>query len=376
MEVSPHLGNEVAWEGRAWVSAYPTLLHDRDLPRVRLISYRCNPDFKSLFFNYTIHKSWDHKQALLLAEIKSYKADIYCFQDIDHYEDFWYPTLTTLGYSIVYKQRTQEKDYHTEGIAIAFKSDRFQLTKTVILELNQSPLKDSGSIPPSFQEKCRTDDVGLILFLQPYQSNDIPTGLCIGNVMLDEGIHNHDVRVFHCKYFLQQLEKENNMFQFPVLLGFNCNDVPLSLAYTFLKTGRKPLTASVPGACTNVRAVATSRSTALVKWRAPKTTIADPTILYYRICWRPGGSTILSFKSQLEISSGDCIKYIEVVDEATKKKKIKASEDLEFIIPRLSAEIPYEFKVCAVNEMGVGEWSDPSVPVVMKNPERVSFPPN
>jgi hypothetical protein len=121
-----------------------------------------------------------------------------------------------------------------------------------------------------------------------------------------------------------------------------------------------------------VKALPVSRSTALVKWKAPPITIADPTILYYRICWRPGGSTILSFKAQIEIPSGDCIKYIEVLDEVTKKKKIVQSTELEYMVTKLSAEIPYEFKVSAVNDMGIGEWSDPSAPIVLKNPERVS----
>jgi hypothetical protein len=433
------LSRERSWEGRAWISSHRQLLHTTDLPKIRIISYRLNADFKNIFLNYSSHKAWETKQQLLLAEITCYEADILCLQDIDHYEDFWFPVLSKLGYDVIYKQRTQDKDYHPEGILMAYSRDRFSLIKSVILELNQSsssaggistvssssstatdlssrPITKNEEISSSFAEKCRTDDIAIILFIKSYYSNDLPcNGICIGNIMLDELTSNSDVRLFHCKYFIQKIEKENKDFQFPIILGMNTNDIPYSLPYVFMKTGRKPLTASIPSACSQgklplpcfslftlfvfhlmimllasvlpycvssplsllsfsllVKALPISRSTALVKWKAPLITIADPTILYYRICWRPGGSTILSFKAQIEIPSGDCIKYIEVLDEVTQKKKIVQSTELEYMVTKLSAEIPYEFKVSAVNEMGIGEWSDPSSPIVLKNPERVS----
>jgi hypothetical protein len=363
-------GTELSWEGRAWVASTKELLYNDNLPKIRMITYRLNAEFKSMFLTYTINKSWENRQSLLFNEIVCYDADVYCLQDVDHFSDFWYPRLTTLGYGVIYKQRTQEKDYHPEGILIAYKHDRFQLAKSLILELNHSPDHDK-SLPISFQEKVRTDDVAIMLFLQPYLENDLPTGVCVGNIMLDEIIENGEVRMYHLKYFIQEIEKENKNFQFPILLGSNTNDLPFSLPYVFLKTSRKPLTASVPGQCFSVQAIPISRSTALIKWFAPKTTIADPPILYFRICWRPGGSTILSFKQQIEIASGDCIKYVEKIDEITKKKKITASEELQCVVSRLSAEIPYEFKVCAVNEMGIGAWSDPCDPIMLKNPENV-----
>jgi mRNA deadenylase 3'-5' endonuclease subunit Ccr4 len=266
---------ERSWEGRAWISSHRELLHTTDLPKIRVISYRLNADFKNIFLNYSSHKAWETKQQLLLHEITCYEADILCLQDIDHYEDFWFPTLSKLGYDVIYKQRTQEKDYHPEGILVAYSRERFSLVKSVILELNQSsssaagvasvsvssdlssrPIQKTEEISSAFAEKCRTDDIAVMLFIKSYYSNDLPcNGLCIGNILLDELSSNSDVRLFHCKYFIQKIEKENKDFQFPIILGMNINDIPYSLPYVFMKTGRKPLTASIPSACSQGKPV-------------------------------------------------------------------------------------------------------------------------
>lgn len=50
-----------------------------------------------------------------------------------------------------------------------------------------------------------------------------------------------------------------------------------------------------------------------------------------------------------------------------------AQPEREFTIAGLVSDVPYEFRVAAVNEVGQGVWSDVSVPIVMNNPDRVRF---
>jgi hypothetical protein len=52
--------------------------------------------------------------------------------------------------------------------------------------------------------------------------------------------------------------------------------------------------------------------------------------------------------------------------------RMVALEERQFTITGLASDVPYEFRVAAVNEVGAGIWSDVSLPVVMDNPERVS----
>jgi hypothetical protein len=110
----------------------------------------------------------------------------------------------------------------------------------------------------------------------------------------------------------------------------------------------------------------------MISWFPPKISIADPNIISYRISWRPGGSTTLGFRSQVEVAAGDCIKYVEKIDENNRRKVI-AQEELQYHVLGLVAEVPYEFRVCGVNDVGEGVWSVPCSPTVLPNPEKVSL---
>lgn len=67
---------------------------------------------------------------------------------------------------------------------------------------------------------------------------------------------------------------------------------------------------------------------------------------------------------------GDCVKYAEQTDEKGNIRMV-AQAAREFTIAGLVSDVPYEFRVAAVNEVGQGVWSDISAPIVMDNPERV-----
>ena len=69
---------------------------------------------------------------------------------------------------------------------------------------------------------------------------------------------------------------------------------------------------------------------------------------------------------------GDCVKYVEATD-AKGNIRMVAQPEREYTIAGLVSDVPYEFRVAAVNEVGQGVWSDVSVPIVMNNPDRVSI---
>lgn len=356
-----------SWEGRCWVDTSPVHVVTKNLPKVRFISYRLLAHYKTAYLNYSVHKTWDYRSKILIQELKCYDADIMCLQDVDLFQEFWYPRLMGMGYDMVFKQRTQEKEYRNEGVLIAFKRDRFQLCRTVALEMNNAILDDSkGS---TFRERCRTDDVGLITFLQPNNRQDIPCMLGVATTMLSELAVNSDVRAMHIEYFTQQIELANREFQAPFLIGANLNDIPASPAYTLLRTGRVALSAQVPIACTAVKASPTCRGSALVQWLPPKMTIADSPITTYEIAWRPGGSATLGFTLFRSVVAGDCIHYSEQVDEHG-RKKIVADTMLQFTIAGLCSNLVYEFVVRGINVEGPGLWSAPSDPIILPNPEK------
>lgn len=359
---------DFTWEGREWVNARKFPINNHQLPTIRIVSTRVYSDFKTAFMHHSVHKVWENRSKLLLAELINYDADIICLQDVDHFQEFWYPKLITIGYDCVYRCRTQEKDFHYDGILIALKRGRFQVYKSEFVDFNNALTDDSkGSV---FKERCKTDDVALVTFIQTLNVNDLPTSVCLVCAMFNELISNQDIRIQHSIYLTDQVQKMNRDFQIPVVICTNLNDSPSSGPYSLFRTGRLPLVPQVPPRPMNVRAKSTSRATAMISWLPPKISIADPNINSYRICWRPGGSTTLGFRSQVDVAAGDCIKYIEKLDE-NNRRKVVALEELQYHVLGLVSDLPYEFRVCAVNDVGEGVWSLPCVPIVLHNPEKV-----
>lgn len=273
-----------------------------------------------------------------------------------------------LGYDSVYCQRTQVKNIHYEGVAICYKRELFQLFKTVSVDFNDSWDFDTTK-GGSFQERCKTDDVGLILFLQPWKTDYLTSALCVATAMLCDNIQNSDVRMLHTHYFTREIEKANSAFQVPVVLGLSLNDAPPSLSYNLLRTGRIPLSAAIPKKPSKPRGDPTCRASVLLKWFSPPMTAADPPINSYVIRWRPGGSRALGFESSVEAGVGDCVKYAYKTD-AEGNRKIYAVPELQYTVSGLVSDIPYEFKVSAVNEVGEGFASEVSDPILMMNPLR------
>jgi hypothetical protein len=337
--------------------------------KFRILSYNVLSDYKTSFLHYTTTRNWDLRKHSLLNEIKTYNIDIICLQDVDHYQEWWRPQLTLLGYDTVYKQRTQNKSFHYEGVMVAFRRDVFQLFKSLPFELNDAVTnEDRGR---AFMERSKTDDVGVIVFLQPWSKDCVSSALCVCCTMLSDDSGNSDIRMVQTQFVARKVETANMEFHVPVLMAVSLYDTPNSLSYTVMCTGRVPLAGQVPKRCLAPTGVATCRGSVLLKWLPPPSTLADFPILCYRISWRPGGSQVLAFRAQIEVGVGDCVKYAEKMDE-NRNIRMVALAERHFTITGLVSDVPYEFRVAAVNEVGAGVWSEVSLPVVMENPERVS----
>lgn len=59
--------------------------------------------------------------------------DVFCMQEVDHFDDFYSELFHSLGFATVYMQRPTKND----GCLIAFRSDRFDLKATQLIDLDQ-----------------------------------------------------------------------------------------------------------------------------------------------------------------------------------------------------------------------------------------------
>jgi hypothetical protein len=378
----------VAWEGRSWLDCQgfsAESASQRFNPRrqeiggFKCLSYNIFADSKCLGIKYSTTKLWTVRRDTLLAEIVSYDADIICLQDADHYSDWWQPQLMVHGYDTIWKQKTSELFTHTEGVMICYKRSMFQLFKSVDVEFNHAGDHENYTV----QKACVTDDVAVIAFLQPWKENSSSSALCVCSAMLYDGDsdeqlngsggHPIDLRYLQTVYLTKQLEIENRSFHLPIVLGISLYDEPNSASYHLLRTGRQQLMPHPPQRCSRPLVKPFSRASAKVYWKPAQVTEADPPVLKYIVAWRPGGNLDLGFCLTKVVQAGDCFEYSTSAN-ADGKRVTYAKELRCVLVSGLSAETPFEFKICAVNEIGQGEWSDASLPIVLKNPSTVPSP--
>jgi hypothetical protein len=372
-ELESHFAS--SWEGRTWINWGGSGVDQksenrlREVDGIKFLSYHVFSDSKASKIRYSSTKSWHHRKTKLIQEIKTYNADIICLQDVDHYADWWQPQLMYLGYDSLYKKRTDAVEEHLEGVVIAYKRDLFQLFKTEEVLLNYAGEHQSAII----RRRCRTDDVALMAFLQPWRANFLDSAICIVSAMLsDQEPENQvDVRFEQARYLTECIESENRSYHLPVIIGMSMCDTPDSAAYHVLRTGRSQLMPKAPRAVSKPIVESFSRNSCRVMWKPPPTTEADPTIVEYIVCWRPGGNLSIGYSLSKKTSSGDCIQYVSTLGDDGLRRTV-ALEHRSLLISNLSSETPFEFKVAARNSIGQGEWSVASEPVVLINPPKAA----
>ncbi|XP_050983399.1 nocturnin [Labeo rohita] len=91
--------------------------------------------------------NWSERKYLILEEILTYRPDVLCLQEVDHYFDTFQPVLASLGYqsSFCPKPCSPCLDVHNnngpDGCALFFNRRRFQLLHTAHLRLSAMMLK-------------------------------------------------------------------------------------------------------------------------------------------------------------------------------------------------------------------------------------------
>lgn len=91
--------------------------------------------------------NWAERKYLILQEILSYRPDIICLQEVDHYFDMFQPVLASLGYQSSFCPKPWspcldvENNNGPDGCALFFNHKRFQSLNTTHLRLSAMMLK-------------------------------------------------------------------------------------------------------------------------------------------------------------------------------------------------------------------------------------------
>ena len=83
-----------------------------------------------------------------------------------------------------------------------------------------------------------TDDVALILGLQPWEDSADPSAICVVNAHLQAGGPGMSkTRLTQSRFLIQELEKFNATFSMPAIIGGCLNIAPASDIYHIFRTG-------------------------------------------------------------------------------------------------------------------------------------------
>jgi len=294
--------------------------------------------------------NWLSRRQILLREIFSMDADIICLQEVDDFDDWWRPQLSSAGYDSLFKKRSehlrprQEVRWNlfalssvlvvltpflltlaltlttntniNQGVVIAYKRDSFQMFRSDYLELNDAVTDDIED--RNLAARSITDHCAVMMQLQPWEMCDDPTGVLVCCAMFEEREDLESVRMLQGKYLAHKIEKFNSDFHLPVVLcgSFNCD--PGGLLYETLTTGRLPVDPHPPGPPVAKPSVgldrfhggaAVSHSSVLLEWEECEDLDhgLSPEPDGYWVSYRIGGNKNLAFKDKKFFEREQCI---------------------------------------------------------------------
>ena len=175
---------------------------------------------------------WDNRKQKIAESISNCGADILCFQEVDHYVDFYEPLLGKLGYKSVYLQRFKRKD----GCLIAFDSEKYNLHG--IDEVQFDDLADFMDTD-SARSNMKRSNVALIAIMS---SVDDPCKKFVSSTAhMYWNPRRPEVKTLQTQYLVSRIDSymttEGLSTSTPVFMAGDFNSVPFSEPYQLLVNG-------------------------------------------------------------------------------------------------------------------------------------------
>ncbi|XP_022899951.2 protein angel isoform X1 [Onthophagus taurus] len=173
---------------------------------------------------------WDFRYKNLYQEIKEKNGDILCLQEVQQsHIDKYFKKLETLGYNMIYKQRT---GIRTDGCAIYYKTDKFNLVEYTTVEFRQ----------PNTSILDR-DNVAIVATFSPKRNPS--TQFVVATTHLLYNPRRQDVRLAQTQVLLTEIErfayrknKNGDEYYIPILITGDFNSLPSSAIYQFIVNGK------------------------------------------------------------------------------------------------------------------------------------------
>ena len=177
------------------------------------------------------HLSWENRSKKILSELKTLNADLISLIEFENDEKF-IKELNSYGYEFAFKPRTGN---HSEGCAIAWKSDKYELINLFSIGFNMN--KDEKNISDIYNR----DNIALIGI---FKLVEIPNTIIIfATTHLVYNVKRGDVKLGQIYQLTNTLEEFRKKYEDElknkvyIFLGTDLNSTPKSGVYKLLTTG-------------------------------------------------------------------------------------------------------------------------------------------
>ena len=95
---------------------------------------------------------WEKRRQRLISEITQYSPDIITMQEVDHYDDFFFPQLSQMGYCGLFAPKPisacLEVSENSDGCAIFISKKKFHMisSETITLALSKAEVSEEGEL--------------------------------------------------------------------------------------------------------------------------------------------------------------------------------------------------------------------------------------
>ncbi|KAF9904839.1 hypothetical protein EC991_002267 [Linnemannia zychae] len=198
---------------------------------------------------------WKFRKQNILQEFLDFAPDLACLQEVDFWDEVYYPALTKAGYETVYYKNKNKK----HGCAIIWRKTRFEKVEQQTLEYDENgqPTFTTGNIGlmvalKPIKQAAKNPDPNADMVLpdedenEEYdshasgQDSELPGGILVATTHLFWRPDGSYERLRQASILLDKIQEWNKDLNYTILLGGDFNTTPRDAAYRAMTRNEMP----------------------------------------------------------------------------------------------------------------------------------------
>ncbi|KAF9106317.1 hypothetical protein BGX29_009853 [Mortierella sp. GBA35] len=196
---------------------------------------------------------WKFRKQNILQEFLRFAPDLACLQEVDFWDEVYYPALTKAGYETAYHKNHNKK----HGCAIIWRKTRFEKVEQKSLEYDENgqptfttgnvglmvalkPLKQSAKNPDPNADMVLPDEDEEHDDSTNGQETELPGGILVATTHLFWRPDGSYERLRQASILLDKIQEWNKDLNYTILLGGDFNTTPRDAAYRAMTRNEMP----------------------------------------------------------------------------------------------------------------------------------------